>query len=144
MRIYNEDCSVWTPRDVHADLNLRWTQNSNQSLLSHSGSIKFKPRPEKICCCFFSNAKTNAQISCKVAKIAPLPPPFFLMPKCQDFGHLLRLYSPVCVGSGRKPRRQVFSRRGLFDVGTRICISLSRRSLLGVAANQISHTCVYS
>ena len=26
--------------------------------------------------------------------------------------HLLRLYSPVCVGPSRKPRRPVFSQRG--------------------------------
>ena len=28
--------------------------------------------------------------------------------------HLLWLYSPACVGPGRRPRRQVFSRRGSF------------------------------
>ena len=28
--------------------------------------------------------------------------------------HLVWLYSPVCVGSGRKPRRPVFSQRGSF------------------------------
>ena len=27
------------------------------------------------------------------------------------------LYSPVCVGPGRKPRRPVFSQRGSFTVG---------------------------
>ena len=30
---------------------------------------------------------------------------FYLNPKCQAFNHLLRLYSPVCVGPGRKPER---------------------------------------
>ena len=30
--------------------------------------------------------------------------------------HLVRLYSPVCVGPGRKPRRPVFSQRGSYVV----------------------------
>ena len=29
------------------------------------------------------------------------------------------LYSPVCVGPGRKPRRPVFSERGLYVNGTK-------------------------
>ena len=37
---------------------------------------------------------------------------FFLNPKFQASSHLLWLYSPVCVGPGRKPRRPVFSQRG--------------------------------
>ena len=32
--------------------------------------------------------------------------------KCQAFSHLLWLYSSVCVGLVRKPRRPVFSQRG--------------------------------
>ena len=32
--------------------------------------------------------------------------------KFQVSSYFLRLYRPVCVGPGRKPRRQVFSRRG--------------------------------
>ena len=35
-----------------------------------------------------------------------------LNPKFQVSSHLLWLYSPVCVGPGRKPRRPVFSERG--------------------------------
>ena len=35
----------------------------------------------------------------------------FLSPKFQASSHLLWLYSPVCVGPGRKPRRLVFWRR---------------------------------
>ena len=38
----------------------------------------------------------------------------FLNPKFQASRHLLWLYSSVCVGPGRKPRRQIFSRRGSF------------------------------
>ena len=37
---------------------------------------------------------------------------YFLNPKFQAFSHHLLLYSPLCVGPGRKPRRYVFSRRG--------------------------------
>ena len=37
---------------------------------------------------------------------------FYLNPKFQASRHLLSLYSPVCVGPGRKPRRPVFSERG--------------------------------
>ena len=32
--------------------------------------------------------------------------------KCQAFSHLLWLYSSVCVGLGRKPRRPIFSQQG--------------------------------
>ena len=37
---------------------------------------------------------------------------FYLNAKAHDSSHLLWLYSPVCVGPGRKPRRRVFSQRG--------------------------------
>ena len=39
---------------------------------------------------------------------------YFLNLKFQASSHLLWLYSPVCVGPGRKPRRPVFSERGSF------------------------------
>ena len=39
---------------------------------------------------------------------------FFLNTKFQASRHLVWLYSPVCVGPGRKPRRHVFSQRGLY------------------------------
>ena len=39
---------------------------------------------------------------------------FYLNPKFQASSHLLWLYSPVCVGPGRKPQRPVFSQRGSF------------------------------
>ena len=42
---------------------------------------------------------------------------FYLNPKFQASSHLLWLYSPVCVGPGRKPRRPVFSERGSFIFG---------------------------
>ena len=37
-----------------------------------------------------------------------------LLPKFQASNHILCLYSAVCVGLGRKLRRQVLSRRGSF------------------------------
>ena len=37
---------------------------------------------------------------------------YYLNPKFQASSHLLWLYSLVCVGPGRKPRRPVFSERG--------------------------------
>ena len=41
---------------------------------------------------------------------------FFLNPKFQASSLLLSLYSPVCVGPGRKSRKPVFSRRGSFII----------------------------
>ena len=39
---------------------------------------------------------------------------YFLNPKFRVSSHLLWLYSPVCIGPGRKPRRPVFSQRGSY------------------------------
>ena len=39
---------------------------------------------------------------------------YVLNPKFQASSHLLYLYSPVCVGPGRKPRRPVLSQRGSY------------------------------
>ena len=59
---------------------------------------------------------------CNTAGAAALMPQYycstastanFTSMKFQASSLLLRLYSPVCVGPGRKPRRPVFSRRGL-------------------------------
>ena len=41
-------------------------------------------------------------------------PLYFLNTKCQASSHLVWLYSLVCVGPGRKPRRPVFSQRGSY------------------------------
>ena len=41
---------------------------------------------------------------------------YYLNPKFQASSHLLWLFSPVCVGPGRKPRRPVFSERGSNDL----------------------------
>ena len=69
----------------------------------------------------FAYAKTKTQISFAVtAKLISafvfatriVQFLFYLNPKFQVSSHLLWLYSPVCVGPGRKPRRPVFSQRG--------------------------------
>ena len=39
---------------------------------------------------------------------------YFLNMKFQASSHLVWLYSPVCVGPGRKLRRPVFSERGSY------------------------------
>ena len=49
---------------------------------------------------------------------------YFLNPKFQASSHLLWLYSLVCIGPGRKPRRPVFSERGSYD-GTKFQNDLS-------------------
>ena len=53
---------------------------------------------------------------------------YFLNTKIQASSHLLWLYSLVCVGPGRKPRRPVFSERGSYhmcDRDTRQLISFA-------------------
>ena len=57
---------------------------------------------------------------------------YFLNPKFQASGHLLWLYSLVCVGPGRKPRRPVFSERGSFSF--RFGTLLSRNTDEGTTA----------
>ena len=42
---------------------------------------------------------------------------YFLYTKFQASSHLVCLYSLVCVGPGRKPRRPVFSQRGSNELG---------------------------
>ena len=49
-------------------------------------------------------------------------PLHFLNPKFQGPSHLLWLYSPVCVGPGRKPRRPVFSQRGSYIIRAAKCL----------------------
>ena len=75
---------------------------------------------------FCKNAKTKTQISFAVtAKLISafvfatniVKSLYFLNTKFQASSHLVWLYSPVCVGPGRKPRRQVFSERGSYILG---------------------------
>ena len=61
-----------------------------------------------------SFAVTSKLISAFVFAICIVRSRFCLNPKFQASSHLLWLYSPVCVGPGRKPRRSVFSQRGSY------------------------------
>ena len=81
----------------------------------------FDPRREKNL--LFAYVKTKKQISFAVtAKLIStfvfatriVQSLYFLNPKFQGSSHLLWLYSLICVGPGRKPRRPVFSQRGSF------------------------------
>ena len=78
----------------------------------------YEPRHEKSG--FFHMRKqrrksTAKLISAFVFATRMVQPLCSLHPKFQASSHiLLWLYSPVCVGSGRKPRKPVFSQRGSF------------------------------
>ena len=69
----------------------------------------------------FCICKKKPQISCAVTaqlisafvfSIRIVKILYYLNQKSQASSHLLWLYSPICVGPGRKPRRPVFSQRG--------------------------------
>ena len=68
--------------------------------------------------------------------------------KFQASGHILGLYSPVCVGPGQKPRRPVFSERGsnqppqmfLVPMG-QVLTHISLASFLWDIGKQISPRC---
>ena len=71
-----------------------------------------------------NNAKTKALISFAVtAKLISAfvfaswkeQYVYFLNTKLQACSHFLWMYSPVCVGHGRKPRRPVFSQQGSYS-----------------------------
>ena len=62
---------------------------------------------------------------------------YFLNPKFQASNHILWLYSPVCVRPGRKPRRQVFSRRGSYVVLSDHLINLIYYKLLGITDREM-------
>ena len=71
-------------------------------------------------------AKTKMQISCAVTAqlisafvfaIQIVQSLHYLNPKFQASSYLLWLYSLVCVGPGRKPRRPEFSQQGSLSLG---------------------------
>ena len=83
------------------------------------GCLKNEPRYEKNR--LFAYAKTKTQISFAVtAKLISafvfatriVQSLYFLNTIFQASSHLVWLYSLVCIGPGRKPRRPVFSKRG--------------------------------
>ena len=70
-------------------------------------------RKPAFCICENKDADQTAKlISAFVFAIRIVNFLYYLNPKFQALSHLLWLYSPVCVGPGRKPRRSVFSERG--------------------------------
>ena len=73
-------------------------------------------RKPSFCICENKDAdqlRGNAQLICVFVFATHIVQSlYFLNPKFQASSHLLWLYSPVCVGAGRKPRRPVFSQRG--------------------------------
>ena len=85
-------------------------------------------------------AKTKAQISfavtvqlisaCVSATLI-VQSLYFLNWKFKASSHLLWLYSPVCVGPGRKPRRPVFSQRGSFASENAVSISTVNQLFCG-------------
>ena len=68
----------------------------------------------KLAFCICENKVTAQLISAFVFAIRIVQSLYYLNPKFQAFSHLVWLYSPVCIGPGRKPRRPVFSQRGSF------------------------------
>ena len=71
--------------------------------------------------CIYAKTKTQISfavtaklISAFVFAIRIVQLLYYLNPKFQASSHLLWLYSPVCVGPGRKPRRPVFSERSSY------------------------------
>ena len=62
------------------------------------------------------NRETVKLISPFVFAIRKVQSLYNFNPKFQASSHLLWMYSLVCVGPGRKPRRPVFSERGSYNV----------------------------
>ena len=78
-----------------------------------------EPRHEKTGFLHYENkdadqlrGKTAKLISAFVFTTRIVQSLYFLNPNFQASGHLLWMFSPVCNGPGRKPRRPVFSQRG--------------------------------
>ena len=67
------------------------------------------------CICENKDAVTAQLISVFVFAIQIVQSLYYLNSKFQASDHLSWLYSLVCVGPGRKPRRPVFSQRGSFE-----------------------------
>ena len=80
---------------------------------------QYEPRREKTTCICetktqISFAVTAKLISAFVFAIRIVQFLFYLNLKFQASSYLLWLYSPVCVGPGRKPQRPVFSEQGSY------------------------------
>ena len=81
----------------------------NNTLTVKQYNLSLVMRKPAFCIC---ENKDADQLRAFVFATRIVQPLYFLNPKFQVSSHLLWLYSPVCVGPGRKPRRPVFSERG--------------------------------
>ena len=68
---------------------------------------------------------------------------YFLNSKFQASSHLLRLYSPVCVGPGRKPEHR-FSHNEAHIVGEEILMSNHNIGFYGDSDNLLSSIYMYT
>ena len=91
--------------------NNRYWLLKNKYVLPYMSLIVRKP---DFCISQISFAVTAKLISTFVFSTHIVQSLYFLNPNFQASCHLLWLYSPVCVGPGRKPRRPVFSERGSY------------------------------
>ena len=94
-------------------------------LLWHSLSLPYEPRREKTGFLHMRKLRRRSAklISAFVFAALIVRSLYFLNPKFQASSHLLWLYSPVCVGPRRKPRRPVFSKRGSYNYFALIIVS---------------------
>ena len=72
------------------------------------------PVVRKPAVCICKNKDADQLISAFVFATQIVQSLYFQSPKFQASSHVPWLYSPVCVGPGRKPRIPVFSQRGSF------------------------------
>ena len=83
-------------------------------------NMSFVVRKPAFCLCqnkdAISFAVTAKLISAFVFATRIVQSLYYLNPKFQASINFLWLYSPVCVGPGRKPRRPVFSQRGSYEI----------------------------
>ena len=98
-------------------------------LFSHLSLVVRKPA---LCICENKDEDpvTAQLISAFVFPIRIVQSLFFLNPKLQASSHRLWLYSLVCDGPGRKPRRPVFSQRGSFNLSCSYKKCLSEEPLI--------------
>ena len=100
----------------------KWTsrRRHNGRLNKYMSRVVRKP---DLCICENKGAdqlRGSKLISAFVFTIRIVQSLYFLNLKNQASSHLVWLYSPVCVGPGRKPRRPVFSERGSYMIKSKI------------------------
>ena len=90
-----------------------------------------EPRHEKTGFCLFKNKGADQlRSNCEADQhlcFHYTDSTILLNPKFQASSLLLRLYRPICVRTGRKPRRLVFSHRGSSDILTYDIVIIYKR-----------------